>query len=496
MAGQQRSGTTPKVLDEFTELKDFKKVLRTKTNVLVLYVKSLKAADATIKVFKNVAGIVRGSGTMVLIDCSGDGKKICKKMKVNPEPYAMKHYKSGEYHKDYDRKMTVTSMVTFMQDPTGEIPWEEDDSAVDVKHLDSRESLVRLLTKETRPVMVAFYAPWCGFCKQLKSQYAEAATELKSDPVVMAAIDVDRPANTVVRDMFNISAFPTLLYFKNGRVLFSYEGHNKKNDLVAFMRDPYTATQKEKEKPKEIPWSATKSDVVHLTADNFDAFIEEEKAVLVMFYAPWCGHCKRMKPEYEKAARVMVEQKISGKLAAVDATVEQSLAKKFKVQGYPTLKLFYEGELKFDASVRDVDKIIALMKDPTKPPPVPVEEEPWSSVPSEVVHLTTDTFKQVLKKKRHALVMFYAPWCGHCKNLKPHYQNAAQVFEDEPQITLAAVDCTEHNEVCKFAEVSGYPTIKYYHYYNKGQADYNGGRTKDDLVKYMRNPPQVSKDEL
>ena len=100
---------------------------------------------------------------------------------------------------------------------------------------------------------------------------------------------------------------------------------------------------------------------------------------------------------------------IPGKLAAVDATVEQSLAKRFKVQGYPTVKLFYEGEFKFDANVRDVDRIIALMRDPTKPPPVPEEEKPWSALPSEVVHLTTETFKQVLKKKRHALVMFYAP---------------------------------------------------------------------------------------
>lgn len=101
--------------------------------------------------------------------------------------------------------------------------------------------------------------------------------------------------------------------------------------------------------------------------------------------------------------------KIPGKLAAVDATVEQSLAKKFKVQGYPTVKLFHEGEFKFDANVRDVDRILALMRDPTKPPPVPEEEKPWSSVPSEVIHLSTDTFKQVLKKKRHALVMYYAP---------------------------------------------------------------------------------------
>ena len=36
-------------------------------------------------------------------------------------------------------------------------------------------------------------------------------------------------------------------------------------------------------------------------------------------------------------------------------------------------------------------------------------------VQSAVVHLTEETFKPVLKKKKHVLVIFYAPWCGHCK---------------------------------------------------------------------------------
>ncbi|KAK3931157.1 Protein disulfide-isomerase A5 [Frankliniella fusca] len=493
-ASQQRSAAS-KGIEELTDIKDFKKLLRTKNNILVLFISSLKAGDTTVRIFKDAASTVRGQGTMVLVDCSGEGKKMCKKLKVSPEPITLKHYKNGEFHKDYDRKMTVQSMVSFMKDPSGDAPWEEDDTATDVKHLESPESLVRLIKKETRPLLVLFYAPWCGFCKQLKPHYADAARELK-DEAVMAAIDVDRPENNVVRHQFNISAFPTLLYFKNGRMQFAYEGANKKNDLVAFMRDPSESARKEREKPKEEPWSATPSDVVHLTADDFDSFIQEEQTVLVMFYAPWCGHCKRMKPDYEKAARMMVDQKIPGKLAAVDATVEQSLAKKFKVQGYPTVKLFHEGQFKFDANVRDVERIITLMKDPTKPPPVPEEEKPWSAVPSEVIHLTTESYKQILKKKRHALVMYYAPWCGHCKNLKPHYQDAAQVFEDEPQVTFAALDCTEHGEVCKFAGVSGYPTLKYYHYYNKGQSDYNGGRTKEDLVKFMRNPPEVAKDEL
>lgn len=47
----------------------------------------------------------------------------------------MKHYKDGEYHKDYDRKVAVGSFVNFMRDPTGDLPWEEDPVGADVIHV-------------------------------------------------------------------------------------------------------------------------------------------------------------------------------------------------------------------------------------------------------------------------------------------------------------------------------------------------------------------------
>lgn len=85
---------------------------------------------------------------------------------------------------------------------------------------------------------------------------------------------------------------------------YRYEGDNNKNSIVAFMKNP-TA------KVTEPEWSEMESGIVHLTATNFDSVLKQESSALVMFYAPWCGHCKRMKPEYEKAAAIMKSEGVS-----------------------------------------------------------------------------------------------------------------------------------------------------------------------------------------
>ena len=64
------------------------------------------------------------------------------------------------------------------------------------------------------------------------------------------------------------------------------------------------------------------NDVIILTDSTFDKAVEKYEYLLVLFYAPWCGHCKKFHPEYEKAAKTLRKENLF--LSKVDATVEKN----------------------------------------------------------------------------------------------------------------------------------------------------------------------------
>jgi len=106
--------------------------------------------------------------------------------------------------------------------------------------------------------------------------------------------------------------------------------------------------------------AAGDDNVLVLKDSTFDKAIKDNNLILVEFYAPWCGHCKKLAPEYSKAADQLVDTE--AKLAMVDATEEKNVGEEYEIKGFPTLKLFRNGKVSDYEGGRTAADIVKYMK--------------------------------------------------------------------------------------------------------------------------------------
>ncbi|XP_031273106.1 protein disulfide-isomerase-like [Pistacia vera] len=122
---------------------------------------------------------------------------------------------------------------------------------------------------------------------------------------------------------------------------------------------------------EESKSTESKEFVVTLDHSNFDDTVGKHKFIVVEFYAPWCGHCKSLAPEYEKAASILSSHDPPIVLAKVDANEEanKDLATKFEIKGFPTLKILRDGgkSVQEYKGPRDAEGIVAYLKKQSGP---------------------------------------------------------------------------------------------------------------------------------
>ncbi|XP_064597005.1 protein disulfide-isomerase A6-like [Liolophura sinensis] len=238
-------------------------------------------------------------------------------------------------------------------------------------------------------------------------------------------------------------------------------------------------------------------DVIELTPNNFHkTVVMSDELWLVEFYAPWCGHCKNLEPEWKKAATAL---KGVVKVGAVNADEHRTLGGQYGVQGFPTIKVFGADKYKpeaYNGGRQSKDIIEQALNQARAMVMQRVSGKGGSksggsgggsgkkSDPADVIELTDSNFqKLVLDSTDIWMVEFFAPWCGHCKNLAPHWEQAAT--ELKGKVKLGALDATVHTVTAGRYGIQGFPTIKIFPAGVKdGSAeDYQGGRTASDIVR-------------
>ncbi|XP_033340579.2 protein disulfide-isomerase A6 homolog CaBP1 [Megalopta genalis] len=232
------------------------------------------------------------------------------------------------------------------------------------------------------------------------------------------------------------------------------------------------------------------SDVIKLDSSNFDSLVlNSDNIWVVEFYAPWCGHCQQLTPEYNKAANAL---KGIVKFGAVNADEHMNVGSKYGIKGIPTIKIFgindkpedYVGPRTsdgiLDAALNAINQRVSTFRRKKGK-----DDSKWKDS-KDVIELTDENFDDIVMNSEDMwLVEFYAPWCGHCKNLAPIWESAAT--ELKGKVKLGAIDATVNKLKAIQYEIKGYPTIKYFAPGKKSfdsVQEYDGGRTSFDIVSW------------
>ncbi len=104
-----------------------------------------------------------------------------------------------------------------------------------------------------------------------------------------------------------------------------------------------------------------------------------------------------------------------------------------------------------------------------------------------VVEVSEENYDEVLDEREYMMLFFYAPWCGHCADLKPHFERAANLLQSEGvDVTMAKVDATQNADIAAEHSLTGYPTLRWFAHRDGEATTYEGDRRAESIANWIR----------
>lgn len=174
--------------------------------------------------------------------------------------------------------------------------------------------------------------------------------------------------------------------------------------------------------------------VTELNESTFDAFIDDNKYVLIDCWAPWCGPCRRMGPIIEELSK-----DLEGKVAVAKLNTDESpgISARFEINAIPTLLIFKDKVmLEPLVGLRPKEDIISILAGRGMIEGGKKKEEEAHFA----VKVTDNDFNEFIKSKDYALVDCWAPWCKPCLRMGPVIEELAKISQDDIAVGKLNVD--------------------------------------------------------
>jgi protein disulfide-isomerase/protein disulfide-isomerase A1 len=172
----------------------------------------------------------------------------------------------------------------------------------------------------------------------------------------------------VLESMFGITEFPKIVVQQTvgGKKNFIYDGELTKDAILAYVKDVDAGNVKAHLKSEEIPASNDEPVKVIVGKTIETEVFTADKDVLLEIYAPWCGHCKKLDPEYTKVGKKVIKEGLSEMItiAKMDGTQNDSPVESISWTGFPTMYYIKAGNdtpMKYDGP-RDAKGIWKWLK--------------------------------------------------------------------------------------------------------------------------------------
>lgn len=201
--------------------------------------------------------------------------------------------------------------------------------------------------------------------------------------------------------------------------------------------------------------------VIVLSKADFQKAVDSIEHLLVEFYAPWCGHCKQLAPEYAKAAQTLANEGSAVKLAKVDATEESELAEKYSVRGYPTLKFFINGKPIDYSGGRQADTIISWLKKKTGPP-------------ARVI-VTVEELEEFKNNSTVAVVGFFK---DDSSDLAKKFLTVATTIDDHPFGIVTSEEVLSNQKIVE-------DKVVLFKAFDEGKTEFTGDATEESIKSFI-----------
>ncbi|XP_033628851.1 dnaJ homolog subfamily C member 10-like isoform X2 [Asterias rubens] len=392
-------------------------------------------------------------------------QSLCRELFIGTELPKVALFRKGGAHEFHHGRLFAQDIAAFAR--------QSIDSRL---HMLGPDSFPNPVINSGKLWFVDFFSPHCPPCRQMLPQLRKAATLL---PDVNFGT-VDCTIHNPLCNQNNVRSYPTTIMYNDSKPHMN-TGYKTAEEIVDFIEDMLHPT------------------VVDLDPTSFQNRVinrKQEDMWLVDFYAPWCGPCQALLPEWRKLAK-----KLNGtaNVGTIDCVTHGGLCTQQGVRSYPTIRAFpggrtgNAGRSDYNGWMRDASSIFYWA---------------YNFLPSSVEVVTRSNFREkVLRSKEPWVVDFYMPQCMPCQQYMPEYEQVAK--DVSSFVHVGKVDCTQNQNICQQASINYFPSVRIYKGTTKDGISQNWfgeqvDKTPSTLIPYLKqrfrqklnNSKKAAKDEL